>query len=433
MTAPSNTYRSNRFRLLPDREAERTLRVLGDRVSALWNAANYRCRQAFLAGEPVPGYTALSTELRPHETYAALPSDVALEVLKKLSEAWKGYWELRALWKAKKLPQKPGLPRYRKHKDGTRPTDSVPVKCARSRLDAHRFALTLPADLRQKAGSRLCLSHRGSARYRGALGRAEVRYDAGRGRWYLHVAVQTPEPKRKPWERAAAIDLGVRCLVSLSVEGEEQALHFLGREVLKSWDYAGRQIATHMAELSHRPKAERSSKRLRRLHQRRRARWTHAWESLASQVASVCRRRRIGVVYIGWPKHIRRDTDYSAQWNGRIHNFWSFDRASRILEKHLGRYGIIAHRVGERGSSSTCPRCDSIRVVRRPRHRLRCLACGLSIHADQAGSRNLLKENKPTVTWAGAEAVPRPDVRRWTRHRWADASNPCATPQDLAA
>lgn len=308
------------------------------------------------------------------------------------------------------------------------------MKCPRSyRVDATSVAVALPADLR--AGGRLTLSHRGLRRYPGTAGRAELRWDHSRGRWYFHYSVRLERAPRTGRLRtnAAAIDLGVRVLVSLSVADSPTAIHFLGREVLKDWDYWGREIATHMAELAHRPKGQRSSKRLRRLHHQRQTRWEHAWEALAARVAAACRSHGVGTVYLGWPKHIRRDTSHSARWNGRIHGFWGFDRASRILEKHLERAGIAVARVGERGTSSECPRCNSPAVVRHPRHRLTCRVCGLRIHSDQAGSRNLLKIHIPSVTWAGAEAVPRPETHRWNRHRWVDVENPFGGPKDLAA
>lgn len=80
--------KSNRYRLRPDRDTERTLRIVGDRVSALWNAANYHCRQSFLSEDKrVPAYTALDAQFKAHPSYKTLPSDVAQETLKKLSEA----------------------------------------------------------------------------------------------------------------------------------------------------------------------------------------------------------------------------------------------------------------------------------------------------------------------------------------------------------
>jgi putative transposase len=316
--------KANRYRLLPNRESERALRLVADRVSALWNAANYLCRKSFLGGERVPGYTGLCEALNEHEAYRALPSDIVQETLKKLSEAWRSYFRLHSMWKGGELSKRPGLPKYRKDRsDGGRPADFIPIKCERSyRVCSRHVAVTLPADLRKKsAGGRLEIPYLGLRRYTGKGKWAEIRYDAGRGRWYCNQVVEAPENRQKRWKLAAAIDLGVRNLVSLSIDGESRSIHFSGREVLKDFDYWGRRIAAHQRELAHRPKSERSSRRLRRLYTKRRDRLTHAWESLAARVAAALKRRKVGVVYIGWPKGIRREVGYSHKFNGRIHNF----------------------------------------------------------------------------------------------------------------
>jgi hypothetical protein len=183
--------RTNRLRLTPDKEQQDTLRTLGDRVSALWNVANYRCRQSFFAGRRVPGYSALCAELKTHEAYRELPSDVAQEVLKKMSEAWKSYFELRGKWQRGELTDKPGLPRYRKHRNGSRPTGYIPIKCGRSyAVNARIAAVPLPADLR--TAGRLRLSYRGLRRYTGKPGRAEIVFDGGRGCWYSTMRWMCP-------------------------------------------------------------------------------------------------------------------------------------------------------------------------------------------------------------------------------------------------
>jgi hypothetical protein len=68
--------RTNTLRIAPSREEARTLRVLGERVSRLYNAGNYLCRQAFIAGKPMPSDATLCKRL-PVEyeaDYRALPS-----------------------------------------------------------------------------------------------------------------------------------------------------------------------------------------------------------------------------------------------------------------------------------------------------------------------------------------------------------------------
>ncbi|GAB7549437.1 nuclease/transposase family protein [Cupriavidus sp. 8B] len=188
--------RTNTLRLAPSREGEALLRVLGERVSRLWNAANYLCRQAFVAGKPIPSYATLCARL-PVEyktDYRALPSDIAQETLKKLAEAWKSFRALRQEWKAGRLKHKPGLPRYRKDrklKSEQRPFDFIPIKSARTYDVADAFRLTLPADLRSKG--RLSMKYVGCERYRGTRKRAEVMWDKARQRWYLKYAVEVAD------------------------------------------------------------------------------------------------------------------------------------------------------------------------------------------------------------------------------------------------
>lgn len=421
--------RANTLRLKPSCEEEVVLRALGERVSRLWNAANYLCRQAFLGGKPIPSYATLCARL-PVEyeaDYRSLPSDIAQETLKKLAETWKSFRAVRREWKVGRVKQKPGLPRYRKYpkcKTERRPFDFIPIKSARTYDVADTFRLTLPADLRKKG--RLSMKYVGCERYRGARKRAELIWDAARRRWYVKYVVEVPEKVVVGHNRGAALDLGVRIAASLSIEGVAQARHFNACEMLKDWDYWGRQIARHMQELAGR--GLRTSRRLKRLYALRAARWCHAWQALAREVATTCRRQCVGTVYLGWPKGIRESKVYSAKWAGRIHNFWGFDAASRVLQAALERQGMLVKRVGERGSSSTCPSCGSKDVTRKPRHVLSCRDCGCRIHSDQAGSRNILSFNHPDISWDAVKTTVKPDTRRWNTQRWADASNRSATP-----
>lgn len=420
----THTYRANVVRLCPDTEDDGDLRAMARRVSALWNVANYECRQAFLRKEGVPGYSKLCRIVKGHPVYRSLPSDVAQEALTKLAEAWASYWKLRKKWADGELEDKPGLPRYRKdRKTGEYREDFIPIKKPRSySVDPETVSVTLPYDLRStRGGGRLEVPYRGLRRYVGDGGRGEFRFDRGRRRWYFRWAVAVAKPKDWPWQRAAGIDLGVRVLASVSVEGDPVAKNYSGREVLRDWDYWGRRIAEHQRELAHRGK--KGSARLSRLHQKRRGRLVHAWEAAGRRIVGHLERERVGVVYIGHPKHIRRDRTYSGVWSGRIHNFWSFHLAISILKKHLARAGIRTVVVGERETSTTCPECGSQEVIRSPRTWLSCRACGLRIHSDQAASRNLINQNRPSACWDGLEASPRTETQRWTKHYWVDSVN----------
>ncbi|MDB5788588.1 MAG: transposase, OrfB family, partial [Caballeronia mineralivorans] len=184
--------------------------MLGERVSRLYNAGNYLCRQAFIAGKPIPSYATLCKRL-PVEyeaDYRALPSDIAQEVIKKLAEAWKSFRALRQAHSAGTLKHKPGLPRYRKNRDGTRPFNYIPIKSARSYAVTDTVSIALPAELRSKG--RLSMKYVGGERYRGAKKRAELLWDKARERWYLKYAVEVADKVIHGSNRGAAIDLGVR-------------------------------------------------------------------------------------------------------------------------------------------------------------------------------------------------------------------------------
>jgi transposase len=420
----------NTMRLDPSLEQLQTMHIVGDRVSALWNAANYACRQGFFVGEKIPSSFDFNRAFQGHDAYRVLPVDIAQEVLQVLREAWSSYFVLRARWKAGKLKDKPGLPKYRKdRKTGQRPTDWIPIKCDRSyRVESRTVAVTLPRDLRGQG--RLVLSYWGIRRYHGAGRRAVIRYDQARGRWYFQYSVEVPDNAVKPWPGVAGIDLGIRVLVSLSIAGVDTAFHFLGREVLKDWMYWTRKIAEHQRELAHRHK--KTSKRLKRLYAMRRSRLQHAWDAMARRVVAICRRHKVGKVVIGWPRGILDDNHLSRKWNGLTHGFWSFEQVSQRLMLALRRAGIVPERVGERGTSSHCPRCQSPRVVRRPRHLLKCRDCELHVHSDQAGSFNIIRQKYP-VFWDGAEAAPAPETHRFNLNRWVDAYNPSASVEDRAA
>lgn len=249
-------------------------------------------------------------------------------------------------------------------------------------------------------------------------------------RWYARQAVDVPNREPRTNGRVAAIDLGVRIAAALKVPDLPAQL-YSARAMLKDWDYFGRRIAQHMAELARR--SLKSSRRLLQLYAQRTLRWQHAWETLAGQIASRLAGLGVTRVFIGHPKNILRECRYSRLWNGRIHAFWGFGKAIGILKQALAKRRIAAFAVGERGSSSTCPVCESKDVVRAPRQRLTCKGCGAKPHSDAAGAANILFMNTPATERDRAQAVLKPVCHRWNDHRWQPASNRSATALRLAA
>jgi len=107
-----NMKRCNIVRVLFSKEQAKVLETLGDRCAALWNAVQYRCRQAFFRGKPMPSYEALCSEFKEHPAYKALPADVAQEVIKKARKAWDSFFACLRLFRKGELERPPRVPGY---------------------------------------------------------------------------------------------------------------------------------------------------------------------------------------------------------------------------------------------------------------------------------------------------------------------------------
>lgn len=228
---------------------------------------------------------------------------------------------------------------------------------------------------------------------------------------------------KEPNGRIAGIDLGLRISAALSISGHEHAILFSGRNLLKEYDYWTRQISKHQKQLDTRKL--KTSRRLSRLYQIRKRRLEHGQQSIAKAIAGLCKSNNVREVLIGWPKGIRNDVKIRKDWRGKIHNYWAFDKFSAQIEGALNKVGVLSVRVGERGTSSTCPWTQDInhKLVRKPRYKLSCKDCIKSMHSDAAGSLNMMYLNQSSasneVNWNAVKATAVPYVNIWNKQKWS--------------
>ncbi|RKY81541.1 transposase, partial [candidate division KSB1 bacterium] len=386
--------------------------VIGDRVSRLWNAANFLCRQNLVKGKAVPSYAKLCSILKTDENYRFLPSDIAQEVLKKLSKAWTSYFRLVKLQKSGKPMDRPGLPRYRKdRKTGKRPFDFIPIKSLRTySLSGGIFSITLPSDLRN---GRLCIGCKGILRYRGILKTCELKYDRARTRWYAHITVEISKPRRKQKPvKYASGDIGAKRAIAVVIEGSKIAHVFSARELWKDYKYWTRRIAREQSRLS--AQGLKTSRQLKRLYRMRKLRVEHGLEALARKVALILKREKVTHFAVGYPKGCREEMQFGKN-NALVHNFWSFDRVLNILEKHCTRRDIELKRVDEQATSDVCNMCG--KEVKRPvRSVVVCPEHG-RYHADVNAAINILLKNTPGYG-DGVKATPAWVTHEWNKHLW---------------
>jgi putative transposase len=313
--------RTNVVWVLPNNSQKQVLEVLGDCSAALYNVLQYRCRQAFFKGEPVPSYEALCSEFKEHPAYKALPAHIGQEVIKKARKAWDSFFACLRLYCKGELEEPPRISRYWKdRRTGKRTFRVVPVKAPTSyAFDSHTLSLTLPRDLREKQGDRLILRTKGVLRFHGIPKILELRYDRVKKRWYAHQVVEVPEAARKTRpEKYAALDLGARVLVALAVEGLDRQILFSGRKVWKDFLYWTKRIAEEQARLAR--AGRKTSRQLRMLYQVRARRLKHAFIALAAEIARILKQHRVTTLFIEDLTGIREDRDFGPK-NLLVHNF----------------------------------------------------------------------------------------------------------------
>jgi putative transposase len=408
--------RTNIVRVLPSKQQKQILETIGDRCAALWNAIQYRCRQAFFKSEPVPSYETLCAEFKEHPAYRALPAHIGQEVIKKARKAWDSFFACLRLYRKGKLEEPPRIPRYWKdRRTGKRTFRVIPVKAPTSyALDSHTLSLTLPRDLREKHGDRLILRTKGVLRFHGTPKTLELRYDRVKKRWYAHQVVEVPEAARKTRpEKYAALDLGARVLAALAVEGVSRQILLSGRKVWKDFLYWTKRIAEEQARLAR--AGRKTSRQLRKLYQARTRRLKHAFIALAAEIARILKQHRVTTLFIEDLTGIREDMDFGPK-NILVHNFWAFRMLRKLVEAACARAGIKVVPVEPRGTSSKCAVCGSP-IRRLVRHKAVCERCGCVWHADANAALNILFLG--SSKGHGAEATPlKPLALRWNYHRW---------------
>ena len=237
-----------KVRVYPIREQRYVLKKLQIRCSKLYNYANYLIRQNYFKTGTIYTYNTLCRLLKDTEDYKVLPSDIAQEVLKKLSEDWKSFKQLKELQKKGKLPQhieKVSLPKYKKNRklNKTIPMN-IFIKSSRSyKLTDYGFEFATPRDLNNK---RLFILAKYSIPYKQySLKRAEVINK--NGKWYVYISIETPDKQYKKNRRNyASIDFGARNLITVAIYRDKQEIvniyQFKSKELWKEFKYWDRKI-----------------------------------------------------------------------------------------------------------------------------------------------------------------------------------------------
>ncbi len=393
--------RTLKVRLYPTGEQKKALKELQLRCAKLWNRANYLIRQEFFKSGKILSYETIYNLVKNSPDYKALPTDIAQAVLKKLSESWKSFKELKKLEEQNKLPshiKKVSPPKYFKDrkKNLTLPMSVIPILSPRSYyLGDFTFSFAIPKDFKQNYGIKKRLE---------VLATYKVPYSNYKfkkaeilnrnGKWFVHISVEIPQAEinKSKGTNYASIDLGIRNLITLAVYDSKRKLirvyQFKTKELLKEWKYWNRQIAKYQSQLAKNGHKGETLK-LRKLYEKRNKRLKVAIQQMANKIVQILERYGVKEVFVGDLTGIREGKDYGKELNKLLHNFWIRRQILGVLSYKLEEKGIGLTPIPEAYTSKTCFNCG-LEVKRPKQHFVACKKCG-KLHSDTNGVINILR------------------------------------------
>ena len=259
----------------------------------------------------------------------------------------------------------------------------------------------------------LSLRFKGKPKWSGKQGRLEIHYDEPERKWRVFQPVTAKRLLSPKGSKTCYIDLGVRNLGTVLVDGLSKPIAFNSGNLLADWWYWTRRIAAHQTRLW-KVNKRKTSKTLRRIYRKRQRRLKHAVDAFARKLVEDTYDLGVSRIVLGdLSRILLNGGNNRPQTNALVHNFWSHKHLADRIRWTAEEYGIAVVEVSEAHTSDTCPRCRPRDCERRGRL-FHCLHCGLQAHRDAVGVANM-------ASLSGEKAVgvvAHPLLLRWDMCRW---------------
>ncbi len=131
-----------------------------------------------------------------------------------------------------------------------------------------------------------------------------------------------------------------------------------------------------------------STRGVRRLYRQRRLRVHQFVNTTVRRAIEALWVSGVSTLVVGDLTGILANTSWGRKANAMTHNFWGHRHLIQRVKEVGEEYGIAVELVNERGTSSTCPRCEGDQITRRGRL-FKCRGCGLEAHRDTVGAVNI--------------------------------------------
>jgi len=227
-------------------------------------------------------------------------------------------------------------------------------------------------------------------------GRLEIRYDDLSKKWRVFQPVTVKSILSSKGFKTCCIDIGVKNLGTVWVEGWGKSLAFHSGTLLREWWYWTKKIAKHQSSLTR--VNGKISETLKKPYRKRQRHFKHAVDAFARQLVGDLCELGVSKIVVGKLKHIRENSHNSKKANSMIHNLLTAEE-----------YGIKVREISEASMSGRCPRCGSRKAERKGRF-FRCLNCGFEAHRDAVEVLNMANLHGEGTAIG---AVAHPSLLRW--------------------
>jgi putative transposase len=423
--------RTNTFDVIPQSdEDEELLRRLLDASAALWNEINYEHRENYAD----PDGDVWDTSEYRGRYGGVLGASTVQQIERKNREAWKSFFSL------KKKGEANGKPGFWGNADDGRELRTYIRNTSYSVEwgEYSRLEILVGKDLKDEYRlghrERLRLEVCGDPNWKEyeKQGRLELFYDehAQSFRAFQPVTIDDSRLAHPLASEEAALDIGANNLVACTTATGQQLL-YQGRSLFKRFRETTREIARLQSLLDD---GRYSSRRIRRLYDRRTKRRDHAQAALARDLIERLYDEGVETVYVGALTDVL-DTHWSVETNAKTHNFWAFRAFVTRLTCTAEEYGMSVKVRSEAWTSQECPNCGSTEDTTRHRDTLTC-PCGFEGHADLTASETFLRrhQNSASSDWRTRHEVSRqrqttvtrsmarPVCLKWDNHDWLESS-----------
>ncbi len=416
--------RTNTFAVRPLSETgEQLLRDLLDASAALWNEVNYQRLMRYNDEDGFEGDVWDADTGRLEGRYkGVLGASTAQQVIRKNSEAWRGFFRLKDQYHDEtntSVIEHPEPPGFRGNEDDGRQLKTVIRNTSYTVEwgDRSRLEILVGSELKDRYDhtGRLRLEITGNPNWPEyeKQARLDLWYDETDSTFRASQPVTVSDETRDTplADEKAALDIGANNLVACTTTTGEQYL-YKGRELFHRFRETTREIARLQFKLR---EGRYSSERIRRLYRKRTRRRDHAQEALCRDLLERLYAEGVDTVYIGGLTDVL-ETHWSVETNAKTHNFWAFKQFTERLVCTAEEYGISVEVRSEAWTSQECPQCGGTDRTTRHQDTLTC-PCGFEGHADLTASETFLRRQ----TEQAVRPMARPVRFEWDDHEWSES------------